>query len=48
MEVTNTELLLLLGKLYVEKEMLIGKQVELAAQVGALQAQLEQARGTAE
>lgn len=48
MEVTNTELLLLLGKLYVEKEVLIGKTVELTAEVGELRARNEQLQGTAE
>lgn len=48
MEITNTELLLLIGKLYVEKEVLIGQQVELQAEVGELRARNEQLQGAAE
>ncbi len=45
MEVGNTELLLIIGKLHVEKDILLGQQTELQAEVGSLQAQLEQAQG---
>ena len=45
MEIGNTELLLIIGKLHVEKDILLGQQTELQAEVGELRAQNEQLRG---